>query len=152
MLCDYRLATVAATYRELFDGSGNRRTDGRVFESNPHGPAVLEDYNRIRACIISTLDKNSPPYKRQTYFNERIKQWLCEEPEIPEDHWWRIRLVYQSNPEASTKESVRRLLGLVNEREGTTLFTRKYFVSYLFRVALTTKSIRRAWLGQKGIH
>ena len=131
MLCDYRLSTVAPTYKQLFDGYGNRRCDGAVYEPNRSGPPVLEPFARSAAAILSTMDRNSPPYKRQTYFNERIKQWMCEEPPIPEDDFGYICAVYAEHPEASTKEAIRRLLRLVNERYGVTRFTRKYFEKWL---------------------
>jgi hypothetical protein len=54
-------------------------------ESYPVG-ARFEEVASEQA-FLSSRRKNSPPYKRETYFSERISQWQLTEPDIDEDHW-----------------------------------------------------------------
>lgn len=65
-------------------------TDGVGFyqESFPFG-SVLEEVGSERT-FQRNRRKNSPPYKRETYWSERISQWRLQEPEIEREHWQEI--------------------------------------------------------------
>lgn len=60
------------------------------------------DVNTARTAFsreaVRTVHKNtqSLPYKRQTYFNERLSQWQCNEPRIPEEDMAAIKQLWDS--------------------------------------------------------
>lgn len=70
----------AESYRATFSEDGNRRVDARVQETIPSGAIVTT--MAAEQSRHNGFRTNSPPYKRQTYFSERISQWRMLEPII----------------------------------------------------------------------
>jgi len=68
--------------KELAAGFGFRE------ESYLDGPRFEEAAVERNQLFASR--KNSPPYKRETYWSERISQWRLQEPCIEENDWQRI--------------------------------------------------------------
>ena len=83
------LAVVDCTHkdRERANGHGVRQ------ESYPNG-AVVEEVDAER-IFVNSRRKNSPPYKRETYFSERISQWRLLEPEIDSADWQVIERMWE---------------------------------------------------------
>ncbi len=81
--CDDQPVTVAGgTFKKTFDANGTRRFDAPLFESTIVGAVdTTALYERMAETVKNV---NSPPYKRETYFAERISQWRLGEPEIDE--------------------------------------------------------------------
>ena len=53
----------------------------------PFLAAFISDLHRASVDHFSYRKSNSAPYKRPTYFHERISQWRMQEPEIIQGHW-----------------------------------------------------------------
>ncbi len=75
-----RLMVSTATFKETFDASGARKFAAPVQESAVVG-AFLEDVD-LTLALSRQKNNNSAPYRRETYFAERISQWRCQEPSI----------------------------------------------------------------------
>lgn len=142
--------------RETADGMGFRQES---FTS----AAVFEEPDSERAHQRNKR-KNSPPYKRETYWSERISQWRLQEPEIEREHWQEItdkweeftgrwRIPGDSLPRFAqarwqnsrcnlllTKELCRQLLWAIDDeirRVGgrKPIFVKKFLVSFLFTLS-----------------
>lgn len=108
------LRVAAPRYNELFDASGNRRVARAVAESYPiHATcATVFSAGRRRRAV------SSAPYKRSTYWAERISQWQQNEPRIPTEDWDEIECAYLDEwwdaapvePPALDKDRIRGLL------------------------------------------
>jgi len=142
-----RIRVAAPNYKDIFDSDGNRRHDAGHFESYSVGARVLFDCPKTSLWVTSDIVKKSPPYKRSTYLNERIKQWQCQEPEICEKDWVTIQYEWQEIKSRGvpkdyvlTKEAIRGLLKLIDdhrlELDKRPRFVRKYLVSVLSFSAL----------------
>lgn len=136
---DERLLVDAATFDELFDAYGNLRQfrpKGEVYHAGEH----REDVG-VTASIRSS---NSAPYRRATYWAERISQWRQNEPAISADDWQAISTAYitftSDGPLKKwdlsyvlTKDDIRELLRSCDKqlelREVRTRFVRRYLVS-----------------------
>ena len=106
--CADVLRIASCNYKQLYDDSGNRRAKAPKVESFPVGQAcgaVFLKPNR-RRCT------GSAPYKRSTYWAERISQWQEREPAIPGKDWCQIQEQYVTagRPFPLTKDEIRRLL------------------------------------------
>ena len=138
-----RIRVAGPCYRDLFDGDGNRRVGGGPFETFPTGACINFDYQKVDQKLVSDGDKKSPPYKRATYLNERLKQWKCEEPPICDKDWECIRTEWQWFVDRGArqqgvvleKEGVRSLLKLIDKWRMDVgkrpRFVRKYLVSVI---------------------
>lgn len=152
-----RLSVAAPNYKDLFDAHGNRRSKSAVVQSYPVGACVSfdapkVDYNKVR----DDLKKRSPPYKRATYLNERLKQWQCTEPPIGDKDWGDIYEVYYFAVQNGTyerqyvlkKEDIRVVLKSLDDkrikRGKRPRFVRKYLVSSLSSFPASRR--RLAWL------
>ena len=79
--CDSdRILVCTQSYKATFADDGNRLVGAGVSESYPNGAIVTTMAAEL--ATILRCNSNSPPYKRQTYFSERISQWRMLEPEI----------------------------------------------------------------------
>lgn len=76
-----RIMVVSESYRDTFREDGDRRHDARVSETYPDG-AIVTTMAAEQAYLALGKASNSPPYKRQTYFSERVSQWRMLEPAI----------------------------------------------------------------------
>jgi hypothetical protein len=70
----------APTYKGTHDDYGNLLYEAPCYEPIPAG-AFVTDFATERALAAKTR-VNSPPYKRETYWSERISQWRQLEPTI----------------------------------------------------------------------
>jgi len=120
---DERVVFQCAGYRETFDRCGSVRASAPRSEAYESGQ---------RNLVAPRQERRSPPYDRRTYFNERIAQWRCREPAIPEDDYDIILRTHNSPPFNGAplgKEDVRRLLRTIDARLSTKRFGDKYLVS-----------------------
>lgn len=70
------------------DAAGENGARGRK-EAYPVGACYEEP--SVERAFQNSRRKNSPPYKRETYFSERISQWQLKEPDIDSRDWETIR-------------------------------------------------------------
>ncbi len=79
--CDEaRLQKDAAGFKETHDEHGGLLVGACVYETGSSG-ATVTDAATERA-VASKTRHNSPPYRRATYWSERISQWRMVEPNI----------------------------------------------------------------------
>ncbi len=79
-------------YKESFDCTGTRRHTAPVFES------VVSGVYHTTAALDMAQSRprgNSPPYRRETYWSERISQWRLQEPDFVEGDSQRIEEKWQ---------------------------------------------------------
>lgn len=83
-------------YRATHDANGNKDFGALGYEATLVG-AYVEDVDDYLAAERQTYRNNSPPYRRETYWAERISQWREQEPSIDaadveaiEDEFWRL--------------------------------------------------------------
>lgn len=135
----------SARYKELYDCSGNRAWRAPLVEAVRAGT-----YSETVADVHAQQREQatSAPYKRGTYFAERISQWRGLEPSIPEDDFKEIERLYYRyvdrwglHPENKrwelghclSKEDTRQLLWEIDrERQRRSVkpyFVKKYLVS-----------------------
>lgn len=138
---DERLLVDAATFDELFDAYGNLRqfrAKGAVYHAGEHREIV--DTPR------SFRSSNSAPYRRATYWAERISQWRQSEPPISDDDWATISHAYiaatSDGPVSKKwdlsyvlcKDDIRELLRTCDKqleaRKLRTRYVRRYLVSF----------------------
>lgn len=124
---------VGGTYSSIFDEDGNKRVGAPKSENYIPG-----DCAEVCDPPVATLrSTNSAPYKRQTYFSERVSQWRMQEPDIDEDDWLAIETTFFAGKFTTdgkiTKEDVRSVLRAVdNKLEGERpRFVRKYLEKFL---------------------
>lgn len=104
-VCDSRrVMVVAESYRATFSEDGTRHPEARVQEALPDGPIVTT--MALEQAVENACNTSSPPYKRQTYFSERISQWRMLEPTINADdmrsiqrEWERLTGRFNSKPD-----------------------------------------------------
>lgn len=129
-----RLMVVQNTFKQNFDYEGTRRHDVPPQESMVVG-AFFEDVvdRRIQQ---SRGKSNSAPYRRATYFAERISQWRLQEPTIVADDLRTILQAYDakySMQYVMSKEECRTLLWEIDARLKThnlvPRFVKRYLVS-----------------------
>lgn len=77
----------APTYRQLHTELG----PVGCFESSWSGAYSTSLAEELASCRRKQLSSNSAPYRRSTYFAERVSQWRGLEPDIGEDEWLNIR-------------------------------------------------------------
>lgn len=75
------LAVVDCTHKD-----SQRQIGGSARKESYAYGARYEDVASERV-FLSSRRKNSPPYKRETYWSERISQWQLKEPDIEDSHW-----------------------------------------------------------------
>lgn len=137
---DQRLLVDAPTFSELFDSYGNLRQfcpKGEIYHAGEH----CEDVGAAQPLRSS----NSAPYRRATYWAERISQWRQNEPSIPADDWQAISHAYitftSDGPLSKwsldytlAKDDIRELLRScdkqLEQRKVRTRFVRRYLVSF----------------------
>lgn len=136
-----RLMVVQNTYKQNFDCAGYRRHDVPPQESMVVG-AYFEDVSD-RLIQQSSGKSNSAPYRRATYFAERISQWRLQEPAIVADD---LRTIFQAYDAKYTnqqhvmcKDECRTLLWEIDARLKThnliPRFVKRYLVSACFMYA-----------------
>ena len=83
-------------YRGTHDAGGNKVAGVAGYESVLAG-AYTESISDFLAAEKQTYRNGSPPYRRQTYWAERISQWREQEPAIDaddkqaiEDEYWKL--------------------------------------------------------------
>lgn len=132
---DEHLPVVAvANYRDVFAADGHLRHDAQRSEHVELHAYHLDVRDRVDA-------KRSAPYRRQTYFSERISQWREREPEIPSDDLCEIDAEYQrrwgnERGHVLTKEECRTMLAAIDAYQPTRagkIFVKKYLVSVYCR-------------------
>lgn len=124
-----------AKYKDLFD-------EARNFKMG-QGPSTLYTGGGDGGVVFeSSVRRNeSAPYKRQTYFAERLSQWQMLEPEIKEDDWIKIELAYSQRKHElrrddgrlaiPTKEFIRSLLRGIDDELQKPRFVLKYLEKFL---------------------
>ena len=124
-----RLRLVAHSFRKVFDDAGNIRPDAPIYEPFQRGTVCLDNYEPMFPKT------NSAPYKRATYFAERISQWQQTEPEIPEEDQYRISYEYYDMrfpPEyILAKDDIRLILRCLNTEHQTKRFVDKYLEKWI---------------------
>lgn len=88
-----QLQVADATYDDCVDAFGCR-----IFAAPPRESVVSGAYfttPALERAVAASTRKNSPPYKRETYWSERISQWRMLEPGIPVDDMQRICEAYE---------------------------------------------------------
>lgn len=131
----------APRYKEVFDRNGSIRHNAPKAEAFDYGSFVLD------VCPPRIRKSNSAPYKRLTYWGERLSQWRMREPQIPDNHWnhildtWERVSKGEFDFNAVDKEFIREILRLVDEELQTTpRFKKKYLEKWLtIRFVLTGK-------------
>ncbi len=136
-----RISVVAPRYKDIFDSDGNRHVHVDRFESYQVGAVRVFDCPKVDPGVVSDLVKKSPPYKRTTYLNERLKQWQCQEPDICPEDWERIETLWLElkrrgpieDSYVLTKDAIRTLLNVIDgdltDAGERRRFVRKYLVS-----------------------
>ncbi len=141
---DERLLVDAPTFDELFDAYGNLRQfrpKAAVFDAGAHYESV--------GAAQPLRSSNSAPYRRATYWAERISQWRQNEPPIADDDWQAISHAYiaftSDGPLGDKKwelsyvlckDDIRELLRSCDKqleaRNVRTRYVRRYLVSFSF--------------------
>ena len=127
-----QIFVAAPRYNEVFDDDGNLNIHGAKRESY-----VAGDRREESAFAPSSRSSSSAPYKRATYFSERLSQWQMLEPEINERDWeliastWRFSDFWKRN--VLTKEDIRAILRRIDECfvKGRPRFVKKYLEKHL---------------------
>lgn len=137
---DERLLVDAPTFDELFDAYGNLRQfrpKGEVYHAGLHCESV--------GAAQSLRSSNSAPYRRATYWAERISQWRQNEPPIADDDWHAISHAYIAFTSGGAlnkwdlsyvlcKDDIRELLRScdkqLEQRKVRTRYVRRYLVSF----------------------
>jgi hypothetical protein len=148
---DARLMVASARYKELYDGTGNRRFQAPLVEHLRSGVYVE---NAAMAKAELRNEKHSAPYQRATYFAERISQWRGDEPAIPPEDFAEIESLYcryssgvgrdgsrWERGHCLSKEDTRQLLWEIDDarrsRKERPYFVKKYLVSAMFMRCLS---------------
>lgn len=124
-----RVMVVSNGYKSVFDSHGNIRVGARRAELFTRGQVLLDNGARY------VRRSKSAPYKRATYFAERITQWCQREPRIP----WKTRLAidraYRAGRYAAryvlTKRDVRSIVRNAAAEAQTPRFVDKYLEKWL---------------------
>lgn len=90
---DSRLMVASASFKQTFDLNGTRVEQAplvEMFSSAAFSTTAADELlaERLRATA-------SAPYKRRTYFSERLSQWQSREPAIDRVDFEEIRTLYQ---------------------------------------------------------
>lgn len=160
-----RLLLAASSYRSTFDEFGCRKQSAPLQESAVVG-AYLADVDLSAALARGGMGP-SAPYRRETYFAERISQWRGHEPAIPDDDFSLIKARYWeftgqwpspkqrwARNHVLSKDDCRALLwDLDNERASYTYFVKKYLEKFLsIRYMLTGHGSRGRKVSDGFVH
>ncbi|MGB0548745.1 MAG: hypothetical protein ACPGR8_06385 [Limisphaerales bacterium] len=124
-----RVMVVSNGYKSVFDSHGNIRVGARGADMFTRGQVLLDSgAHHVRRS-------KSAPYKRATYFAERITQWCQREPRID----WKVRLTidraYRAGRYAAryvlTKRDVRAIVRDAAAQTQTPRFVDKYLEKWL---------------------
>lgn len=132
-----RLMVVQNTYKQNFDYAGYRRHDVPPQESMVVG-AYFEDV-RDRLVQQTAGKSNSAPYRRATYFAERISQWRLQEPPIVADDLQTIFQAYDAkytDRYVMSKDDCRTLLWEIDARLKAYKLVPRFVKRYLVSCAL----------------
>lgn len=151
-----RVYLVAHSYKSIFTDDKTVRRNAPPQGFWPVGAACVDepppDYKRFpkyldQAEHIEGAKKNSAPYKRRTYCNERLSQWRRQEPPVPPMHMLEIKLTYVHDTDFDTdylltKEDISVILSKCKAHYGGFPYGTKYLEKWI--------SIRHELQGIKG--
>lgn len=89
------LSVGGSGYSRVHDKEGNRLGFVRGYESVRYGAYVESVGEFIATERRRRAPGSSPPYRRETYFAERISQWRMREPAIPAEDWREIVAAFE---------------------------------------------------------
>ena len=88
-----RLMVASASYKQVFDLNGTRVDQAPLVEM--YSTAAFSTTALDDAVAELFRNKNSAPYKRRTYFSERLSQWQMREPAIDRVDFKEIEDLYE---------------------------------------------------------
>jgi len=138
---EYRVCISVASYKAVFDATGTRAFNAPLSEPVHRGNFFVDDSHASRRTT-------SAPYKRSTYFNERLTQWCQVEPRINDDDMTTIDSYCTARwgeKHVLTKEELRDVLWDIDlTKQRLNAYYKPYFVKKYLEKYLTI----RCWVSE----